>query len=50
MTYIRLVRGVPRLARSAPVRLIRSRGHLPKEEYDGHDGGAQSTTDTTELH
>ena len=30
--------------------LIRSGGHLPKEEYDGHHGGQQGTTDAAELH
>ena len=28
------------------MRLIRFGGHLPKGEYDGHDDGAQGSTDT----
>jgi hypothetical protein len=28
--------------------VIRSRGHLLKEEYDGHDGGAQGMTDAAD--
>ena len=30
--------------------MIRSGGHLPKEEYDGHHGGQQGTTDPAELY
>ena len=32
------------------VALIRSRGHLPEEEYDGHDGGYVGQTDPAQLH
>jgi hypothetical protein len=32
------------------LRLIRSRGHLPKGEYDGHHDGYEGQADPAQLH
>ena len=37
-------------SRTSLVRVIRSGGHLRREEYDGHHDGAHGSADTAELH